>query len=220
MKLLLTSSGITNDSIAKALLELANKAPGEINIAFVPTAANVEPGDKDWLINDLSNLVKQNYKSIDIVDFSAVGKDVWLPRLQAADILFFGGGNTFHLMRCLKKYGLADLLPELLKTRVYVGISAGSTVTNKDLFLRTSQILYGDDLNESENLASLNFVDFYFLPHLNSEYFPKLRKKNIEEAITGISEKVYALDDNSALKVVDGQVEIISEGKYFVFNEK
>jgi dipeptidase E len=121
-------------------------------------------------------------------------------------------------MKWIRKSGLDALLPDLLKTRVYVGVSAGSMVTNKDLILKTSQMLYGEDLGKTENVAALNYVDFYFLPHLNSDYFTRFRKKNLEEAVKGMTEKVYALDDNSALKVVDGNVEIVSEGEYLEFN--
>ena len=97
-------------------------------------------------------------------------------------------------------------------------MSAGSCVTNKDLCLKISQLLYGEDLDKTEETVGLNYVNFYFLPHLNSQWFPKLREENICEVTKGMSEKIYALDDQSALKVVDGKVEIISEGKYLEFN--
>jgi dipeptidase E len=218
MKLLLTSAGLTNDSIAHALFELAGKKPEDTSLVFIPTASNVETGDKGWLIDDLVNLKKQGFKLIDIADISAVSEEVWRPKFEKADVLFFEGGNTYHLMEWINKSGLAALLPDLLKTRVYVGVSAGSMVTNKDLMLKTSQMLYGEDLDKTENMAALNYVGFYFLPHLNSEYFTRFRKENLEEAVKGMTEKVYALDDRSALKVVDGNVEIVSEGEYLEFN--
>lgn len=218
MKLLLTSGGVRNQSIAKALFEMVGKEAEETSIVFVPTAANVEVGDKDWFIDDLINLKNLNFKSIDIVDISAIEKKLWLPRLESADVLYFEGGNTYHLMEWLVKSGLAEILPELLKTRVYIGASAGSMVTNKDLALKLSQVIYGEDLDRTDKVDGLNFVDFYFLPHLNSPHFKGMRKENIEQAANGIKEIIYALDDESALKVVDGKVEIISEGEYLVFN--
>ena len=218
MRLLLTSGGITNKSIAKALFDLVGKKPEETSLVFIPTASNVEKGDKDWLINDLINLKKQNFKSIDIADISAIDKKLWLPRMEEADVLFFGGGNTYHLMEWMNKSGLTEILPELLKTRVYVGLSAGSMVTNKDLALKISQIVYEEDLDKTEEMKGLNYVDFYFLPHLDSPYFKNLREDFIKKATEGMAEKIYALDDNCALKVVDGNVEIISEGKYIILN--
>ena len=218
MKLLLTSGGITNKSIANALFDLVGKKPEDTSLAVIPTASNVEKGDKGWFIDDLINLKKQNFKSIDIVDISAIDQKLWKPRLEVADILFFEGGNTFHLMEWINKSGLIKILPELLKTKVYVGVSAGSMVTNKDLILRLSQIVYEEDLEKTKNMKGLNYVDFYFLPHLNSQYFSKLREENIRDASKEITEKIYALDDNSALKVVDNQVEIVSEGECLQFN--
>ncbi|MDP3792606.1 MAG: Type 1 glutamine amidotransferase-like domain-containing protein [bacterium] len=219
MKLLLTSGGITNKSIAKALFDLVGKKPEDTSLVFIPTASNVEKGDKGWLIDDLVNLKNQNFKSIDIADISAVDKKIWFPKMEEAEVLFFEGGNSYHLMEWMNKSRLTEMLPDLLKTRVYVGLSAGSMVTGKDLALKQSQILYGEGLERKEDMAGLNFVDFYFLPHLNSPHFNLRVEENIREAVKDIPEKVYAMDDNSALTVVDGKVEIISEGKYLIFNE-
>ncbi len=216
MKLLLTSGGITNKSIANVLFDLTGKKPEDTTIVFIPTASNVESGDKDWLINDLINLQKQNFKSIEITDISAVDEKIRKPSLERADVLFFEGGNTYHLMRWLNKSGISKLLPDLLKDKVYVGVSAGSMVTNPDLALKLSQVIYEEDKLETEELDGLNFVDFYFLPHLNSEWFKNMRRENIEKVKQGIDRPIYALDDNSALKIIDNNIEVISEGEWFV----
>jgi len=218
MKLLLTSAGISNKSIADALLELSGKATKEIRLAFVPTAANVEEGDKGWLIDDLGNCKKQGYASVDIVDFSAISRDMWEKRLREANVLLFGGGNTFHLMYYLEKSGLKDLLPELLKDRVYVGISAGSMVATKNLSISQAKKLYYDDVEKNESDIAMGFVDFLVRPHLNSPHFPKVTDEYLTELAKEIPDTVYALDDNSAVKVVDEKVEVISEGKWKKYN--
>lgn len=220
MKLLLTSGGLTNKSISDALFELVGKKPEETSLVFIPTASNVEKGDKDWLIDDLKNIQKQGFKQIEIADISAVPKEIWLPKFEEADVLFFEGGNTYHLMREMNRVGLTEILPELLKAKVYVGVSAGSMVTCPDLQLTTSKIVYGEDLDEIENMKALGLVDFYVLPHLNNPYFENLRKDNqrIQESLKNTSQKVLILDDNSAVKVLDGKMEIISEGEYLEFN--
>ncbi len=216
MKLFLTSAGLANDSIVKAFNELGGLAKEKIHIAFVPTAANVEEGDKGWLIKDLNNLKKQQYSCVDIVDISAVSEDVWKPRLEAANVLFFGGGNTFHLMHWLQKSGLDKLLPELLKTRVYAGISAGSCVAGPTIYNKV-QNLFGEKYNLKIK-EGLNLVNFQFIPHLNSPYFDKIREEYIKEAAKELTEPVYAADDNTAIKVIDNKIEIISEGKYLELN--
>ena len=214
MKLLLTSNGLSNQSIADALFELVGKKPSETVIAFVPTAMNVTTGNKDWFIDDLYNLKKQGLKEIDIVDISALPKEVWLPRLEKADVLFFSGGNTSHLMRWLKESGLANILPDLLKTRVYAGISAGSIVTNPTLALssKDKKIYYKEKFGYGDEDA-LGFVDFYTRPHLNSPDFPQAREDYLREIVKEFDVPLYALDDESALKVENGEVQIVSEGE-------
>ncbi len=216
MKLLLTSSGLTNTKIAEALFELTGKKPEDTSLVFIPTASNVEVGDKDWFISDLINLKKQNFKSIEITDISAVTEEIWRPSLERADVLYFEGGNSYHLMRWLNKSGLTSLFSELLRDKVYVGVSAGSMITGHDLDLKLSQEIYKEDMLETENLAGLNFVDFYFLPHLNAEWFENVRRENIEEVAKNINKTIYALDDNSALKIVDGKIEVVGDGEWFV----
>lgn len=218
MKLLLTSGGITNKSIAQALFDLVGKPPEDTSLVFVPTAAHLEVGDKSWFINDLWNLKKQNFKQIDIADISAVEEKVWRPKLEAADVLFFEGGSTFHLMTWMNRSGLARLLPEMLKTKVYVGLSAGSMVTNPDLKKRIEWGLYEDPFDHIDDLPCLNLVDFYILPHLNSPWFKLRNRADIEKHLSGITKKIYVLDDQSAIKVVDGAVEVVSEGEWFVIN--
>lgn len=220
MKLLLTSNGLSNQSIANALFELVNKPASETAIAFIPTAMNVTRGNKDWFVDDLYNIKKQGVKNIDVVDISALPKHIWLPRLEAADVLFFSGGNTYHLMRWLKESGLAQLLSDLLKTRVYAGISAGSIVTNPALTLTNAdkRIYYEEQFGYHDN-DGLNFVDFYIRPHYNSLDFPHASKEYIADMAADIPGVIYALDNDSAIKVIDGKAEIVSEGEVEIFNK-
>jgi dipeptidase E len=218
MKLLLTSAGISNKSISDALLELAGKPYAELNLAFVPTAANVEEGDKFWVIDDLVNLRNLGFKQIDIVDISVLPKDVWLPRLKEADVFYFEGGNTFHLMHWIEKSGLKELLSEMLKTKIYVGVSAGSIVVGKSLDLSTSERLYDEKVEDGSKDEGLGYVDFLIRPHLNSPYFPKVNLADLENFAKEFTETFYAIDDNTAIKVIDKKVEVISEGVWKKFN--
>lgn len=215
MKLLLTSAGLSNKTIINALVELLGEPTKGVKLAFVPTAANVEEGDKHWLIDDYTNCRKAGFE-VDIVDISAMSKEYWMPRLEQAKVLFFGGGKTVHLMHWLKKSGLVDLLPELLKTRVYVGISAGSCVAGPTIY-NSVQNLFGEKY-ELEIKEGLGMVDLQFIPHLNSPFFDKIRKDNLEKAAKDLKEPVYALDDNSAMVVNGDQIEVVSEGEWYQFN--
>jgi len=210
MKLLLTSAGLSNQTLVNAFNKLVDIPSEKIHIAFIPTAANVEVGDKDWLINDYANLKKQNY-IVDIVDISALPKKIWLPRIKDANVIFVGGGNTFHLMYWFEKSGLKELLPELIKTRVYAGISVGSCITGPTIY-NSVQNLFGEKY-ELKIKKGLNLVNIQIIPHLNSDYFPKIREENLEIASKNLTEPVYAIDDDSAVIVDGDKIEIVSEGK-------
>ncbi len=217
MKLLLTSSGITNKSIEKALLELLGKPFKEAYITFVPTAANVEKGDKTWLVTDMHNLLKLGFATFDVIDISAVSKDIWLPSFENADLLVFGGGNVEYLLDQLEKTGLKQLLPPLLKTRVYMGISAGAMVTAANVSLSKAGMLYWEKTGKFDNREGLGFVDFEIRPHLNSPDFPKVRLDYLEKLAAETSTPFCALDDASAVIMDGANVSVVSEGKWKKF---
>ncbi|MDP4010131.1 MAG: Type 1 glutamine amidotransferase-like domain-containing protein [Candidatus Shapirobacteria bacterium] len=207
MKLLLTSGGISNQTIIDALKDLAQKPFDQLNVAFIPTAANLEAGDKWWLIKDLQNCKNLGFAEIDIVDISALPKEVWLPRLNIADIIMVGGGNTYHLMYWFYKSGLSEILPDLLKTKVYVGISAGSLVVTPSIVNANSEKQPVIDINETIYDDGLGLVDFMVEPHINNSYFPELN----------FDYPVYAIDDNSAIKIDNKNITIVSEGQWKLF---
>ena len=226
MKLLLTSNGLSNNLITKAFNELIGKDPKDSKVAFIPTAANPERGNKDWLIDDLYRIKNCGYY-VDIIELTAIRPDELKIALKDMDAIFVGGGNTFYLSYWMQKSGLFDMLPDLLKTKVYAGISAGSMIAGASLL--PSDAL--DDLQkfkddhyyekavqgEASN-KTLNLVDIVFRPHFNSKDFPKVRKEVLEQIAYKFSYPLYALDDESALKIVDDWIEIVSEGKWLVLN--
>jgi dipeptidase E len=216
MKLLLTSSGISNKSIANSLRKLLGKPFSKSKLVFIPTAANFLSIDKEWLINDLNNCAKLGFQKIDILNIDAIPQEkAWRPRVEEADVILIGGGNTFYLMHWLKKSGLARVLPKLLKKKVYVGISAGSIVMGPNL--KSLKLYYGKE-EAGQSDESLRMVNFHFRSHFNSPYFPKARTKYLTKIAKQLKEPMYALDDNSALEFIDGKIRIVSEGKYLILN--
>lgn len=140
MKLLLTSSGFTNKTIVDALADLCRTPFEELKLAYIPTAANVEPEDKGFMIDALTDSQDIGFSSVDIVDISAIPIEMVKARLEDVNVLFFGGGNTHYLAYWIAKSGLREMLPSLLETRVYVGKSAGSMVTSRNLILVDGEV--------------------------------------------------------------------------------
>jgi dipeptidase E len=213
MKILLTSAGISNKSIENALRKLVK---GKIRIAFIPTAAteNEDGEEEDWLMQNIAECKKLG--DVDVADISKQSKEQWLPKLEEANVILVGGGDTTYLMNWILKSGLAKELPRLLKKRVYVGISAGSMVVSKDIQGKTEH-LYGDEIKNPPK--GLEYIDFQIRPHLNSPYFPKVRDKNLKELSKKLSGDLYALDDDSAVLYNDGKIEVISEGKWIKYSK-
>lgn len=213
MKFLLSSAGISNASIEKALFELLGKPASEVKVAFVPTAATMVADDKSWLIEDFQYFVKQGFQSIDIVDISAVPRENWEKRFESADLLVFGGGDEQYLARVMRESGVAETLPELLMSRVYMGISAGSMVVGKLLPSDLTKMLWPEESFVGSE-AGMGMYDFSILPHLNSDYFAHLRAPLIESMKDRFPQAIYALDDQSALKVVGSDIEVVTEGDF------
>lgn len=218
MKLLLTSNGVSNTAIKNALAKLLGKPFTQSSITFIPTAANVERGDKKFVVNDMYNLLKLGFKTFDIMDIAAVSKEYWLESFQRSDVLVFGGGNDKYLLDWLRSSGVQDILPALLQTKIYMGISAGSMATAKRVSLSTAGILYYERTKHWENTEGLGFVDFEIRPHLNSVYFPKVRVEYLEKLAKENPTPFYAIDDNSAVIVEDDFVSVVSEGVWKKFN--
>ena len=218
MKLLLTSSGNTNKTIENALLHLLQKPFDEANLVFISTAANPEKDDKSWLETDITNFQKLEFQSFDVVDIAASKKEEWLPLLEKADILVFGGGYEKYLLEWLQKTGLRERLHKWIETKIYVGISAGAMITAQKLSLNDSTRLYNEEFDGEDQVKGLGFVDFEIRPHLTSVHYPAVNLHNLEGIASKVNHPFYAIDDNTAIQVVDGKVSVISEGEWKKFN--
>lgn len=212
MKFLLTSSGIKNDAIAQALSGLVNKPLTETSVLFVPTAANTQGEDKRWVIGNLKDLEKYNFKSIDILDIAAVSKDVWQKRFQEKDVICFGGGNEKYLAEVFEKVGMKDFILSLPENKIYVGISAGSMVTGKFMPAELYSVIFPEEDFGDITKDPIEIHNFVFIPHLNNNFFTHVRKEILENIKDTFTTIVYATDDETAL-VVDGtKLEIVGTG--------
>lgn len=210
MKLFLTSAGFSNNSIINAFLELAGKPFNELRIVDIPTAANGEEGDKSWLIAGFNQLKELGFSFVDIVDIAALSRKDWEPRLRDADVLLFGGGNTFYLLDQINKSGLRDLLLELLKDKIYMGISAGSYVACPTIEMANWKPKDNNHIGLTD-LTGLNLVTFLLTVHYTEE-----NKDILKQEISMAKYPVRVLDDNQAISVNDGEVKLVGEGNEII----
>ena len=219
MKLLLTSAGITNEAIAQALTGLAGKSFTELDLLFIPSAANSEGGDKRWLIDNLVDFKNAGFRSIDILEIAGTGEDTWRPRFEHADVICFGGGNELHLARLFRETGIGNYLASLPPDQVYLGISAGSMVVGRFIPNELYELVYPEENFGNIDIPALGLRDFCFIPHLDSDYFTHIRKENLERLKDRFPCDVYATDDETALRIDDGNIDIVGTGNSWVFEK-
>jgi dipeptidase E len=218
MKLLLTSGGVTNRSIEDALVELLGKPIAESSALCIPTAMyahpSLGPGAGPWRFisgNTDNRMVELGWQSMGVLELTALptlDEQMWVPLVQQTDALLVGGGDVLYLCHWMRESGLVDLLPSLTET-VWVGLSSGSMVM-------TPQV--GEDFIQwrppSGDLSTLGLVDFSICPHVNGEGMPGNTMAEAEAWAATIDAPAYAVDDQTAFKVVDGDVQVISEGHW------
>ncbi len=216
MKYLLTSAGIKNASIHNALIDLLGKPIAESNALCIPTAIYPFPGGPSMAYRFISGLTPSpmselGWKSLGVLELTAlpsIKAEVWIAAVQAADALLVYGGDVLYLCRWMRESGLADLLPSLHET-VYVGVSAGSMVT-APIFGET----YDDPHRPFVIATGLGLVDFALLPHLDHEDHPESSTTNVASMAAEVPVPTYGIDDQTAIKVIDGAVEVVSEGHW------
>jgi dipeptidase E len=218
MKLLLTSAGVKNESIKDALIDLLGKPIADSNALAIPTAQYGHPWvnpQMAWsFISGRSELpmTALGWKSVGVLELTALpslGKERWVPWVQETDVFLAAGGDALYLCHWIRESGLADLFPSL-SDKVWVGLSAGSMAMTPRI---------GEDFVQwrppNGDDTTLGLVDFSIFPHLAPDGMPGNSMAEAESWATEIAPgKAYAIDDETAFKVVDGTVEVVSEGSW------
>lgn len=222
MKLLLTSGGVTNDSIREALVGMLGRPIADCGALFIPTAQWGQPAcDPQSVWRSTAGgragdpgLVGLGWRSVGVLELTALptlAEERWMPWVREADVLLVDGGEARYLAVWMERSGLTALLPELRDT-VWVGVSAGSMVMTPRVgreFL---------DWQPAGPDDTLGVVDFSIFPHLDYPGWTSNTREAARRWAERIPGRSYAIDDQTALSVVDGEVEVISEGHWERFD--
>jgi dipeptidase E len=216
VRFLLTSAGIKNPSIADAMLGLLGKPIAECDALCIPTASyGHAPGGFRGAYRFITGqattpMCELGWKSLGVLELTALptlDKGAWVPLVEKADVLLANGGDSLYLAHQMRESGLAGLLPSL--SGVWVGLSAGSMVMTPRI---------GDDFKvwnpPGGGDSALGIVDFSLFPHLDHPMLPENTMADAERWAAGLSNPAYAIDDDTAIRVVDGTVEVVSEGHW------
>jgi dipeptidase E len=242
MRALLTSSGIKNSSIHDALVDLLGKPIAESNALFIPTAIYPFPGGPGMAWRAISGqasspLGELGWKSLGILELTALAsieEAAWVPTVRDADALLVWGGDPLFLANWMRRSGLTDLLPTLRSEAVYVGVSAGSIAAaatfvetyrepprGNDGPLKSEEIVFATPEGDVDRILvtgqGAGLVDFAVIPHLEHPDHPDASWANAEKWAARIPVPTYAIDDETAIKVVDGAAQVVSEGHWKLF---
>ena len=221
MKLLLTSAGIKNNSIRTALLQLLGRPIEEADALCIPTAGyghpQGSPGGAWRFITGRATtpMCELGWKSLGVLELTALpslARDRWISWVEAADVLLVNGGDALYLAHWMRLSGLADLLPSW-PDKVWVGLSAGSMV----MAPRIGADFMGWEAEDGVDRA-LGVVDFSIFPHLDHPALPENTMDDAERWAARLGHRAYAICDDTAIRVVDGVVDVISEGHWKLFS--
>ncbi|MCD7036341.1 Type 1 glutamine amidotransferase-like domain-containing protein [Metabacillus sp. GX 13764] len=219
MKYLLTSAGIKNKSIHNALAEMLDKPISEASALCIPTAGYANPNGarNSWLFisgQAGTPMCELGWKSMGVLELTAlpsIDQELWVTMVKETDVLLVNGGDPLYLNYWMQQSGFADLLPSL--DTVYVGLSAGSMV----MAPRIGEFFVGWTPPEGGD-ETLGIVDFAIFPHLDHEMLPYNTMAYAEKWAADMKGPAYAIDDETAIKVIDGAVEVVSEGHWKQFS--
>ena len=216
MKYLLTSAGIKNASIHEALVELLGKPIAECDALCIPTASYGHAprgfhGSYRFITGQATTpMCELGWKSLGVLEVTALptlDRELWLPLVEETDVLLANGGDSLYLAHHMRESGFVDLLPSL--SPVWVSLSAGSMVMTPRI---------GEDFKvwnpPDGGDRALGIVDFSIFPHVDHPMLPENTMSAAEQWAAGLSNPAYAIDDDTAIKVVDGSVEVVSEGNW------
>ena len=191
-------------------------------------------------------LCELGWKSLGVLELTAlpsIEEEHWVPVVRETDALLVGGGDPLYLCHWMRQSGLAGLFPSLPET-VYVGVSAGSMVMAPRIgedFVRWTPTADsdktraaggdkappagrdkappagGDETPPAGGDETLGLVDFAMFPHLDHEMLPENTMTDAERWAAGLTVPAYAIDDQTAIKVTDGAVEVVTEGHWRLF---
>lgn len=219
MDYLLTSGGVQNPSIHKALREMLRKPIEECHAIAITTASYALGRGTDLAVNfiqgkDEAPMVDLGWKSVGLLELSAlsvIDPAIWQPAVEQADVILVNGGDPLFLHHWFVESGFDRMLPNL--TGVYVGMSAGSMILTPRI--GTDFVEWKKTPEQSD--VTLGLVDFSIFPHLDHPQLPDNHLQAAKSWAETLRNPAYAIDDATAIRVIGSNVDVISEGKWVQF---
>ena len=221
MKLLLTSAGINNTSIHNALVDLLGKPIAESSALCIPTGIYPFPGGPTYLPVHQRISPRPHVRiGLEVVGSAGADRAAQHQR-RALDPCGPGGRRPAGLGRQSLVSVLLDAavrtgrpLAVAAHETVYVGTSGGAMVATPDFG--------GETYDDSEPLTSSDRALGWLISRCFRTWSARtcrtLPWPTSNDGPPGFSVPAYAIDDQTAVKVIDGAVEVVSEGHWKLFS--
>lgn len=200
----LTSNGLTSDKLKEEFISaIENKGK---KCAVIPTAMEKDKDHQQWLEETENKLSEYGLDC----DFFYFGQDE-NEKLYSYDIVYICGGNVFYLMQMIKQCCAEDVLRNIAKEKVVVGVSAGSLIMQKDLQLIRDLI---PKMNKRVKLKDLTALDITnnieHLPH-KTRYIGIIDafEKRVKTYERKVGHKVICLEDGQGIIIDSDSHKII-----------
>lgn len=201
--LILSSSGqfITANNVDDFL----PKKITDCKIAYIITASK-KVNDTGYIERHRQKMNELNFSYTEI-DITGKNENELRMALDGHDIVMVEGGNTFYLLKAVRESGFTNVIRELIDEGVvYVGSSAGSYIACPSIIMATWSNR-GFDRCGITDFTAMNFVPFLIKAH----YTPEMKETLVEKR-KNVQYPIRALNDNQALLVRDGEVQLLGGG--------
>ncbi|MFA5777780.1 MAG: Type 1 glutamine amidotransferase-like domain-containing protein [Parcubacteria group bacterium] len=196
MKLLLTSTGLTNENVRKFFISQFDRLDNKTTCIVTSGRNDEEQFYIDGSIKELEDL------GIKVIEFN-IAKHESFVNFPLYDIYYVCGGNTFYILDRMRKTGVDNILINAVKKgKFYLGVSAGSIIPGPDI--EVAGLGDSNDVN-LKDLTGLKLVPHIITPHYNQKEESDVQK--FKEKRKG--ESVIELTDDQAIFVEDGKMVMV-----------
>lgn len=171
-------------------------------VAFIPTASKGSPYAP--IMGLAKHALRRMHMSIYSLDIASASYGLIHDVIDASDIIYVGGGNSFLLLQEMRRSGADKIITEAVANgKPYIGESAGAVVAGPDIgYIRDMDDAAAPSLHD---LRGLGLVDFRVLPHCRGPFLGRKAAK-IARRYAGASD-LRAITNRQAV-VVHGDKDI------------
>lgn len=206
MKLFLSSLAVSTAQRA-AFWDLLNKPADETELLLIENAADVEPQEPQWLLDNRLALEATGVH-VKRADLCTASFEKLTRLLTTADVIWLGGGNTYYLRWLLRKTGADELIVRLVRENkiIYGGGSAGALIAGPTL----AGFEEADDPADAPVVIKegLGLVDFVPVPHWDDSTYHVIMQRAAQK-VTAAGFQARPITQAQALIIIDDTLTIV-----------